>query len=165
MKVLLDTSYLLPLIKVEVQGISSSILTDLINRCDTEIFYSELSLFEIAAKGMKLILSGENLTVFDIRSGLDSLLWNDKILSLGWAKHPLLLELSFSLRKIHKDFIDCLILATAICYTDAFITFDKEIYDRLVDNQSIIKEILEINGNFHFWFKNLLDKPQSLKKA
>ncbi len=165
MKVLLDTSYLLPLIKVEVHGISSSILTDLINRNDTEIFYSEISLFEITAKGMKLILSGENLSIHDIRSGIDSLLWNKKILRLGWANHPLLLELSLSLRKIHQDYIDCLILATSICYTDIFITFDKEMYNKIVGDQSIIEEIFKINSKFQFWFRNLSDKPKSLKKT
>ncbi len=162
MKLLLDTTYLLPSIKVQVQGLAPSVLKDLLKNAQNEIFFAEISLFELTAKGMKLICAGEHLTVSDLRIGIDSLQYNPRVKSLPWSMHPFLLDLALKIRKIHSDFIDCLILSTAVFYTDCFVTFDETLYKKVSKESDLCKDITQTNKGFQFWFHDLKDPPRSI---
>jgi predicted nucleic acid-binding protein len=162
MKLLLDTTYLLPSIKVQVQGLPPTVLKDLLHNAQIEIYFSEISLFELTAKGMKLICSGDPLNVSDLRIGIDSLQYNPRVKSLPWSMHPFLLDLALRLRRIHSDFIDCLILSTAVFYADCFATYDATLYDKITKNSDICKEIAKGNNNFQFWFFDLKNPPRPI---
>ncbi|MHA1651724.1 MAG: PIN domain-containing protein [Candidatus Helarchaeota archaeon] len=163
MRILLDTSYFLPLIKVQITEISGKILQKLLKNSKFEIYYCDITLFEMAAKGTKLVLSGEQLKITDLQIGIDALENDPRITRISWSKHPFTLDLAFSLRKIHADYIDYLILATAVCYTDIFATLDDEFYKLILKNPLVIQEILEINDHFQFWFGDLSKNPKGLK--
>ena len=164
MKILLDTSYLLPLIKVRIKEIPEAIIQKLLMDSKLDLFYCDITIFELTAKGTKLIISGEQLKLTDIQKGIDALENDDRITRLSWSEHPLTLDLAFSLRKIHSDYIDCLILATAVCYTDMIITFNNKLFNLIKQTPSLIEEILRINDHFQFWFKDLTKDPKELKK-
>src|SRR5271157_1332563 len=162
MKLFLDTTYLLPSIKIEVEGISASILKELLATPDIELFFADISLFELAAKGTKLIISGESLTMDEIRDGIDVLQNHPRVKSESWTEHPFLLDLALLLRKIHSVFIDCIILASAVCYADCIATFDQKLYETILNNPEIIQEILDVNQQFRFWFNDLSAEPVPL---
>jgi PIN domain nuclease of toxin-antitoxin system len=162
MKLLLDSSYLLPLLHVNIEGISNKFLLDLSHRLDLELYYSSISEFELISKGMKIILSENTITISDIQRGIDLLQSNEKLISLPCTEHPLLLELSLDLRKIHNDTIDCIVFATAICYTECIASYDESFYNKIINNKEICEKIKIINPNFQFWFRYLTDEPLSL---
>jgi len=165
MRVLLDTSYFMPLIKVQVKDIPASILQNLLSNPRVEIHYCDITLFELAAKAMHLIVSGEPIDIHDVRIGIDAIENETRFERDQWTKHPYILELTASFRKIHTDFIDCLILATAVCYAEAFATLDNEIYQKILKEPSIIHQILDINAQFQFWFGDLSKTPIMLEES
>ena len=159
LKVLLDTTYYLPLISVNIDGIPDDLLKRLLQDKKYQLYYCEITLFELAAKGTKLSLSNNSLTIHDIIRGLDSIRWDKRLIKLSWCSHPLIMELAIEIRKFHSDFIDCLILATAVCYTDIIALFDKRLFEVVSKNRSIIEKIREINEKFCFWFTDLSADP------
>ena len=162
MKIFIDTSYFLPLIKIEIENIPQDLLLNLLSETSHEYFYSNLSIFEITAKGLKFSSQSEEITPQDIRIGIDTL-QNDTRLSLvSYADNPLIIELASLLRSIHNDTIDCLIFATAICTCECIITMDVSFFEKINDNPKIIKEIQEINDSFKFWFNDISNDCQTL---
>ena len=159
MKILCDSSYLLPLIKVSIEGIPPNLLLELLVESKHKYYYSEISLFKITAKGLKLIDKEETITLQDVMSGLDAIQNDSRLEILSWTNNPYVLELASKFRAIHRDVIDCLIFATAICYCDCVITMDHNFYNRINQNSSILSEILSLNKNFHFWFDDLSGDP------
>ena len=165
MKILFDTSYFLPLIKVEVERIPQDLLIQLLADSSNEYFYSELSVFELTAKGLKFSSLEEELTPQDIRIGIDTLQNDPRINAISYTNNPLIIELASSFRKIHKDTIDCLIFATAICTCEGIITMDVTFYEEMNARPKILKEIQEINDSFKFWFNDLSEDLKSFKSV
>lgn len=162
MKIFIDTSYFLPLIKIEIENIPQDLLLNLLSETSHEYFYSYLSIFEITAKGLRFSSQSEEITPQDIRIGIDTL-QNDTRLSLvSYVDNPLIIELASLLRSIHNDTIDCLIFATAICTCECIITMDVSFFEKINDNPKIIKEIQEINDSFKFWFNDISNDCQTL---
>ncbi len=162
MKIFIDTSYFLPLIKIEIENIPQDLLLNLLSETSHEYFYSNLSIFEITAKGLRFSSQSEGITPQDIRIGIDTL-QNDTRLSLvSYVDNPLIIELASLLRSIHNDTIDCLIFATAICTCECIITMDVSFFEKINDNPKIIKEIQEINDSFKFWFNDISNDCQTL---
>ena len=162
MKIFIDTSYFLPLIKIEIENIPQDLLLNLLSETSHEYFYSNPSIFEITAKGLKFSSQSEEITPQDIRIGIDTL-QNDTRLSLvSYVDNPLIIELASLLRSIHNDTIDCLIFATAICTCECIITMDVSFFEKINDNPKIIKEIQEINDSFKFWFNDISNDCQTL---
>jgi PIN domain nuclease of toxin-antitoxin system len=158
MKVLLDTSFLLPFIQVEPDNFSAQQLKELLDRKDHLFTYSDLSIFELVAKGMKICLNSA-LTVDDIHKGIDSLIYRSPLHSINWISHPQLMELTFKIRKIHSDTIDCLIFSTALYNTDCFATIDHTLIEKLKQNMELYNEIISINPRFYVWNKDLTHPP------
>ena len=168
MKMLLDSSYLLPFIQIQVERLSPRFILDLLNdptKSDWEFYYCDISLFELAAKGMKLLSTSLNsnnskLTLEDIQHGLDVIRWNPHFHQILWFDHPFILGLISELRKIHSDFIDCTIFAAAICNTDAIATFDETFYNKIRKNAILCQKIKKINENFQFYFYDFSKNPK-----
>ena len=162
MKIFIDTSYFLPLIKIEVEKIPQDLLINLLSEASHEYFYSDLSIFEISAKGLKFSSQTEEITPQDIRIGIDTLQNDPRLTVVSYINNPLIIELASLLRGIHKDAIDCLIFATAICTCECIITMDVWLFEQIKANPQIIKEIQEINENFKFWFDDLSKEFKTL---
>ena len=162
MKIFIDTSYFLPLIKIEIENIPQDLLLNLLSETSHEYFYSNLSIFEITAKGLKFSSQSEEITPQDIRIGIDTLQNDPRLTVVSYINNPLIIELASLLRGIHKDAIDCLIFATAICTCECIITMDVSFFEKINDNPKIIKEIQEINDSFKFWFNDISNDCQTL---
>lgn len=164
MKILIDTSYFLPLIKISIEGISEKILLDLLSQSKNRFFYSDLSIFELTAKALKYINKGNQISLQDLINGLHAIQNDTRLTHISWTDNPLIIEFATKLRTIHKDTIDCLIFAIGICNCDCIVTMDSDFYNQICQNNSIYEEIQSINKNFQFWFNDLIGSPKLLKK-
>jgi PIN domain nuclease of toxin-antitoxin system len=163
MKILIDTSYFLPLIKIGIENIPQTILINLLAKTSYECFYSNLTLFELTAKGLKFSSQKNTITPQDIRIGVDAIQNDLRLVEKSFIDNPLIIELASQLKAIHKDTIDCLIFATAICTCDCIVTMDISFFDQINKTPSLINAIRKINENFRFWFNDLSDDLKSLK--
>ena len=143
MKILLDTTYFLPIIGVNIKGLSNDLLIKLLKNKDYELCYCDVTLFELAAKGAKLVLAEHSLTIDDITKGLDSLIYDKRFTNISWLTYPFILELASEVRKVHSDFLDCLILSTAVYQTDIFAMFDETLFKKISRNKTLLSKILE----------------------
>ncbi len=144
MKVFLDTTYLMPAIGISVKGIPPDLLRTIRENGHTTII-SDLSLFELAAKGAKYISSGQ-LTQERVLKGIQAVGADDEL-----RKEPIYtperLTLSFKLRKMMNDYLDCAILSTAVYSGDCLLTEDSLIH-RTFQERTFRKIIDEINSEF-----------------
>ena len=163
MKILIDTSYLLPFIKIEIETIPDNILVNLLHNQSNEYFYSDLSLFELTAKAFKIIIKDNQINTLDLMIGIDAIQNDSRLNCISYMHNPLSIELASKLKKIQNDTIDCLIFATAICNCDCIITMDTLFYEKIKKTAPLSKEIQSLNKNFAFWFNDLSDSPKSLK--
>ncbi len=125
MKILLDTTYLLPAVGVAVKELSTDAMLKLIDK-GNQIVISQISLFELAAKGAKYVKNG-TLKPETVTRGIRALTYNDQIESIPINDTKLLLT-AFTLRNMLDDFNDCLILSTALNNCDCIVTEDHEIH-------------------------------------
>ena len=58
MKILVDTTYLLPILKINVEKIDKKIIKKLFKSEQHNIYLSRISLMELIAKGAKLVAKG-----------------------------------------------------------------------------------------------------------
>jgi rRNA-processing protein FCF1 len=127
MKVLLDTTYLLPAV-----GIDVDLPEDLLERLfssNYSFIINELSLFELFGKASRF-MAGDDEVKERFFTGLKS------ILSSKIDLKPLFtLDTLSAVREVHeriKDLPDCPIVATAIVYSDVMLTEANDI-PKLVD--------------------------------
>ena len=111
MRLLLDTTYLLPVIGISVKGLPRDVVIELIKR-GHEILISEIILFELSAKGAKYVVLG-TLTMERVLRGVRALLYDDRVSRIP-AHDTAVLLTAFKLRKVLSDFINCLILSSVI---------------------------------------------------
>ena len=154
-KILLDTSYLLPYASIQVENWTPQNLLKLLKSNSQKIFYVKLSIFEIIAKGSKLIIANKGISLKEIQIGIDSIRFNSRLTSLESYYDPKILDLSVEFRRIHTDFIDCIILASAVCYSDIFCTFDQMLIKKISKSNRCTKKILGINSEFRIQFDDL----------
>ena len=134
-KILLDTSYLLPLfgIDVEIDGLKEN-FPKVLKRF--EVYYSPISLIETKFIILRLLKEGINL-LEDYRVGLDSILAEDLL-------KPTLLTNSeiedvadkLLIDKGLKDYFDRMIYATAVVFKLALVTEDRKLTE-LASNYSL----------------------------
>ena len=124
MKLFFDSSYFFPIIKIKVEKSSPEILALTINQDSAfEMQYSTITLFELSAKGAKLIRSGQ-LTRNDVINGINALIHWENVKSVEpWDGEVQRLAIDF--RKDHPDYIDCLVIASAIIHANVFISEDE----------------------------------------
>jgi len=140
----MDTTYLLPVIGISVKGIPRDALIRLI-KWGNSIFISEISLFELSAKGAKHIAAGR-LPAKRVSRGISAIVHDETIETIPIYETKVLLT-AFKIRRLIPDFIDCLILSSAMNRCEVLITEDSDIQNLKEDKE--FKEILAtINPNF-----------------
>ncbi len=138
MRVLLDTTYLMPAIGVQVGGVPPDVLSNL--RAEGhETAASEVSLLEVAAKAGKLVKT-RRLGLARVELGLRAIL-EDPALEILSIRDERILSLAIRLRATLPDFLDCALLATATVDCEAFVTEDRDVIDlvRTAEFRSIAK--------------------------
>lgn len=86
---------------------------------------SQITIFELSAKGAKYIKEGQ-LSPERVTRGISAIIYNDAIETIP-MHDTTILQTSFKLRNMLNDFIACLILSSAMNYSEAIITEDNEI--------------------------------------
>lgn len=144
MKLFMDTTYFLPAIGVSTRGIEDNIPLKIL-RDGHDIAISDLTLFELSAIGAKYVASrkmAEERAVYGIRS-----LTNDERISKVSPYKEGVLPLAFALRRMLSDFIDCLILASAVKECDALATEDSQLIG-IREQKSFTTITAHINKSF-----------------
>ena len=149
MKLLLDTTYFLPTIGISIKEIQKDALLTLITK-KHQITMSQITIFELSAKGAKYIKEG-HLSPERVTRGISAIIYNDTIETIP-IHDTTILQTSFKLRNMLNDFVDCLILSSAMNHSDAIITEDNEIqslkknseFHNLVANQNPGFKILKL---------------------
>lgn len=162
MKILIDTSYFLPLIKIAIENVPQNLLISILSESKHKYYYSTLSIFELTAKGLQISSQSGKITPQDIRIGIDALQNDPRLTKLSYIHNPFIIELASQFRTIHKDTIDCLIFSTAICTCECIITMDTLFFEEINKNTPLIKKVHEINDTFKFWFHDLSNDYKSL---
>jgi len=126
LRLLLDTTYLLPAIGVSIKDLSQDAPIELI-REGHRISISDITIFELSAKGAKHITLG-TLTAERVSRGIRAIVYDDRIERIPIHDSSVLLT-AFKLRRMLNDFIDCLILSSAINRNDILVTEDGDIHD------------------------------------
>lgn len=138
MKILLDTSYFLATIGISIKELPNDAAIRLMAQ-GHNISISEITLFELSAKGAEYVNNGKLLPE-TVTEGIKAIVYEE-----GLEKVPIhdseVLLLAFKLRSALNDFIDCLIVASAINNCDALITEDEEI--RTLTKKTSISKLIE----------------------
>jgi len=137
LKILLDTTYLLPAIGIAIKELPKDIPIRLMQE-GNQISICDISVFELAAKGAKHISAGK-LPPERVTKGIRAIVYNEQIEMIPNYESQLLLT-AFKLRKMLNDFIDCLILSAAINHCDILLTEDKDIQE--LKNNKNFNELL-----------------------
>lgn len=157
MKLLLDSTYLVPALNVDItEGWSKEDLKNLIKSGKYKLYYCDLSLFEIYTKCMKLILQQKlSITIEEVQNGIQSILNSERLLKINWWEHIFESEILLKLKETHNDSIDCMLLYLAIINCDIFATFDETLINRIKKNKDIEKFVQEVNPQLRIWLKDL----------
>ncbi len=131
MKLLLDTTYFLPVIGIRVKNIPKGALGELLKR-NYNVFVSEISIFELSAKGAKYVAE-RKLPPDRVLRGIRAILYEDKLVKIPIHESRGLLT-AFKLKRMLPDFIDCIILSSAIVNCEVLITEDEDVH-RLKENK------------------------------
>ena len=106
---------------------------------------SDITIFELSAKGAKHITLG-TLTAERVSRGIRAIVYDDRIERIPVHDSSVLLT-AFKLRRMLNDFIDCLILSSAINRNDILVTEDGDIHD--IKEKREFQELLHmINPQF-----------------
>jgi predicted nucleic acid-binding protein len=147
MRIMLDTTYLMPIIGVAVRGVQHDVLRTL-RKEDHTTSISELTLFELSAKGAKLTASGR-LSRDRLLRGLRAAILDGSLQKVPFYGDEQLI-VSFRLREFINDYVDCALLSSALCGHDALMTEDGLIHD-LVEREEFKGIIDEINPEFQIY--------------
>ena len=157
MKLLLDSTYLIPALNVDIlEGWAKQDFKNLIQSEKYELYYCDLSLFEIYTKCMKLILQQKmDVQIEVVQNGIQSILNSSRIFKINWWEHIFESEILLQFKKIHNDSIDCILIYLAIINCDIFATFDYNFIQKLKEIDIIKKFVQEINPQFKILLNNL----------
>ncbi len=144
MRLLVDTTYLLPAIGVAIKGISEQIVLDL-RKKDHSLSICTISLFELAANGVKYVVEGK-LKAEQVLRGTKAVAADDTVTKVAYEDANVLSS-AINLRREIADFIDCLILSAAVIYCDVLMTEDVDIR-RSANKERIRTIIREIKPDF-----------------
>lgn len=125
MRLLLDTTYLLPAIGISIRGVPRMIVHDLQREGHT-LSICTITIFELAAKGARLIVSGK-LKHRRVQEGLGAILHDSRIVQVPYQE-PHIISRAIAMREEMDDFIDCLIISSAAMEADALVTEDEELH-------------------------------------
>jgi len=137
LKLLLDSTYLLPIVGVEVEGIEEALifLKRLRDEEKAEYYYTPFNLFEIIGK-----LSRLNYDVNRVTIGLTAIEEEFKLIQPTRQAYLKALTLR---AKGYRDFIDLLLYATSQTSDIIFLTKDYTLIKFLKENHEDISKILD----------------------
>jgi predicted nucleic acid-binding protein len=127
MKLLLDTTYLLPAIGIAIKELPNDAPIKLLTQ-GHQITITDITLFELAAKAAKHI-ANNTLKPERATRGIKAITHDDNIETIPATTDPKILHTAFKLRHTLNDFIDCLITSAAINQCDTLITEDTDIHN------------------------------------
>jgi len=120
---IIDTTYLLPLARIDVDtNLLEAMVKGKVNIKMEEIAVSLISLFELQAKAAKLGVAPSTVS-----EALEAVNKAFRVIPFYAEK---VVEVSFSLRRKIPDYIDCVILATAIVLGEDLATEDSLIHSK-----------------------------------
>lgn len=120
----MDTTYLLPAIGISIKDLPKDTLVRLMQK-GHQISISNISIFELSAKGAKHVAAG-TLSTERVTRGIRAIVYDERITVIPMHDSSVLL-MAFKFRRLLGDFIDCLILSSAINQNDAIVTEDEDI--------------------------------------
>ena len=140
----MDTSYLLPAIGISVKDFPQDAPIILIGE-GHQISISDITIFELSAKGAKHVALG-TISADRVSRGIRAIVYDDRIERLPIHDSSILLT-AFKLRTILNDFIDCLILSSAINQNNILVTEDEDIH-HLKEKREFQELLQTINPEF-----------------
>lgn len=140
-KILLDTTYLFPIAGIKVRGIERDAL-ERASGVGHHLFISEMSLFELAAKGAKLVGDG-SADAQRLEQAIQSIVRDETLWKVGPYEKGVI-PLAIALRRHNPDFIDCVILASAVLTCEILVTEDE----LLLRSREIIKLVRMTKAEF-----------------
>ena len=144
MKILSDTTYLLPAIGVSVRGLPRTAISKL-RKQGHKLMISNITIFELAAKGAKLT-TANRLSMGRVTEGLKAILHDPDIETVQFTDLDILSRASSIRAEIH-DFINCLILSSAAAKADILLTEDEKLQDLALDD-GILSRLKPPNPDF-----------------
>lgn len=144
MRVLIDTTYLLPAIGVSIRGLSRTAVRDLRSQGHT-IVISNITIFELAAKGAKLAAS-HNLNDSKVNEGLRAIMYDPAIEQVEFTEGEVMSR-ALRVREEISDFIDCLIVSSAASEAEILLTEDQEL-QHLVSLEKTISKLKPVSPKF-----------------
>jgi hypothetical protein len=143
-KVLLDTTYLMPAIGVRVKDMPPDTLS-VIRGGGHETSISDVTLLELSAKGAKLVASGA-LSADRVSRGVIAAKRDEELEKIPFIDEDVL-GTAISLRGRMSDYLDCLILSSAINRCDVLLTEDSLIHAQTTE-ENYKRLVEEINPEF-----------------
>lgn len=140
----MDTTYLLPAIGISIKDLPKDTLVRLMQK-GHQISISNISIFELSAKGAKHVAAG-TLSTERVTRGIRAIVYDERITVIPMHDSSVLL-MAFKLRRLLSDFIDCLILSSAVNRCDAILTEDNEVQD-LKRNKEFAGLVTTVNPKF-----------------
>ena len=147
------------MVDISISTIQKDALTDLLNE-GHKLAISEITIFELSAKAAKYVAKSQILSE-RVTRGIRALIYDDSIEKIP-IYNTKILSTAFTLKSLMADFIDCLILSTAINYCEALISEDNVIR-KLSQNQKYIELLSAINPSFKCESYNNFRKPDLTK--
>lgn len=140
----MDTTYLLPAIGISIKDFPKDALVRLMEK-GHQISISDISIFELSANGAKHVFA-ETLLAERVVKGIRAVIYDERITVIPLYDSSVLL-MAFKLRKLLNDFIDCLILSSAINRCDVMLTEDNDIQN-LKRNREFAGFVATVNPKF-----------------
>ena len=147
MKLLLDTTYLLPAIGIGVRSVPRTVVRDLHGR-GHDVAICTVTIFELAAKGARFIRD-RKLSEDQVREGIQAVLSDETIRHVQF-QDPGILTRAIDMRSKVNDFIDCLILAAAATTADALVSEDEELREMILQ-ENLKAKLNPINADFNIY--------------
>jgi predicted nucleic acid-binding protein len=134
MKILIDTSFILPPLGIDV---GESVLNIIKEFDKHEIYFTELSLIEAMWVIRRLLKEGTKVDFKIVKTGLKSVIKTYRLLRI-----PISAYINAVNDRRHNDLIDMIIYYTAKAYNLKLLTLDKKLKE--IDNENIVINNLDM---------------------
>ena len=140
--ILLDTTCMFPAVRVGVGGGFDHALATA-QGAGHETWMSDMSFFELLAKGAKLAKEGKR-SEERLTTGIRSTMADDTVVKAS-AYGQAVVETSVGIRRFHEGFVDCLIVASAMEHCEALVS--EEDFGK---NEELVRFVKEKKPRFRF---------------
>ncbi len=137
MRVFLDTTYFIPSIGIALTNLPWDIAFKVQRNSETMI--SDLTLFELYAKGAKYVRNGF-IEKEQVLRGVTSLRLDERFHKIDY-RDSMIQDTAISLRQNINDYLDCVLLASAIHSCELMLTEDKRLSKAAMDNRGLISRL------------------------